>query len=246
MGDSATVIDRIDDPRLRPDRTRTATTSCRPGARSSTSCRARSSGSRTRGGARRVRREPARSGSDLPAGLRRGRAGRAARAGPGADRRRRDEPGGRRRERMDATLRGHEYAKSADRRRVLGHPRPGRPGLPGRDAPRRRAPGRPCRCTSRSRSVRPPRWRRSSSASAPAGSTTSSSSSATRRSDDRRSRGGRPRGDRLRRTRSIGDANGGWRRQDAIIARAPVRGLRPASPRAALPDASRSAWPSAA
>ena len=50
----------------------------------------------------------------------------------------------------------------------------------------------------------------------PAGSTTSSSSSATRPSGPR-SRRGRPRRDRPE-DAIIGDANGGWRRQDAIIA----------------------------
>ena len=66
-----------------------------------------------------------------------------------------------------------------DRRGVLGHPRSGR-GPAGRGAARRRRCRPTCRSTSRSRSVRPTRWRRSSSANVPAGSTTSSSSSATR------------------------------------------------------------------
>jgi len=75
-------------------------------------------------------------------------------------------------DRMDATLLGHEYAKSAidvacwD---VLGRATGQPVGRCSGESPRR-----PCRCTSPSLSARPPRWPRSSNASARMGSITSS------------------------------------------------------------------------
>ena len=155
-------------------------------------------------------------GRTVPARVRRGRAGRAARARAGAARRRRDEP--RRGQRSDgcdsARPRVREERRWTSRAgtssgEVAGLPVATLLGgvLQARAAALRRGPARSARR----------RWRPSSNASAPAGSTTSSSSSATRRRRDR---------DRVAAVHAvtdsedaiIGDANGGWRRQDAIIA----------------------------
>ena len=141
---------------------------------------------------------------------------------------------------MDATLRGHEYAKSAidvacwD---ILGRAA-NQPvamllggALQARAAALRRGP----------RSARRRRWRRSSNANGPAGSTTSSSSSATRPSVDR---------DRVAAVHAVDRARGrDHRRREWWLAptgrdhrRATARGFRPRCGSSSRARRSRNAW----